>query len=86
MAKSNKLNSVPTDNIFGNSSSLKSKSSTKSNTVKRSVGKPKIIPASFKKVNFMLDEDVIKKLRMRAIEEGESVNLFLNSIISEYLA
>lgn len=83
----NKLDGATNDNVFGRSKRSKSKTdSTKPTEEKRSVGKPKIIPDSFRKVNFMLDGDVIKKLRMKALEEDESVNILLNRVLDEYLA
>lgn len=85
MAK-DKFEGATNDNVFGNKRREKAKPKSSPVQPKRAVGKPKIIPDSFKKVNFMLDESVIKKLRVKAIEEGESVNILLNRVISEYIA
>jgi len=85
MAK-NKLDGATNDNVFGNRKRKPAKETSAPVSEKRSVGKPKIIPESFRKVNFMLDGDVIKKLRMKALEEDESVNILLNKVLEEYLA
>ncbi len=83
----NKFDGATNDNVFGNRNkrSVKKENSAP-DTERRSVGKPKFIPESFRKVNFMLDGDVIKKLRMKALEEDVSVNILLNKVLEEYLA
>ncbi len=73
------------DDVFGKTKRAQAMKQSEPIKEKRSVGKPKIIPDSFRKVNFMLDQVTIKKLRMKALEEDESVNILLNRIISEYV-
>ena len=82
MAKLDSLN-IKSDDVFGRKRREQPKPATTLET-KRGVGKPKIIPDSFRKVNFMLDDTTIKKLRMKALEEGESVNILLDRVIREY--
>jgi hypothetical protein len=73
------------DDVFGKTKRAKATQPATPVEEKRSVGKPKIIPDSFRKVNFMLDQTNIKKLRMKALEEDVSVNILLNRIIAEYV-
>lgn len=51
----------------------------------KSKGKPKVLPDTFKRTSYILDEDVIKKFKVIATLKGESINLLLNDLMADYV-
>ncbi len=78
------LNQFGSDDVFGKNKRKKEKQTPTITMPQKSVGKPKIIPDHFKKVNYVLDPEVIKRFKMVSVSKGVSVNLLLNEVLDNY--
>ncbi len=71
------------DNLFGKRGATTKKSEAVAEV--KAVGREKVIPDHFKKTNYIIDPEVIKKFKVIATLKGVSVNMLANEVLGEYV-